>query len=182
MYQAYRPAIASFALKHQRFGGPFSFNRMSWIKPNFLWMMYRSGWASQEGQERILAIRLSRAFFEELLAAAVPSSFHPACFATVEAWQTRVADSEVRLKWDPDHDPLGVPQARRALQLGLRGQALRRCGESELVAVVDVTPLVLEQKKHICGSFENLLLPRERVFVPNQAASSAIGLDSLLVK
>ena len=38
VYQAYRSAIARFAIEHQRFGGEFSFNRMSWIKPNFLWM------------------------------------------------------------------------------------------------------------------------------------------------
>jgi len=25
-------------------------NRMTWIKPNFLWMMYRSGWASKKNQ------------------------------------------------------------------------------------------------------------------------------------
>ena len=28
--------------KNGHFGGEFSLNRMSWIKPNFLWMMYRS--------------------------------------------------------------------------------------------------------------------------------------------
>ena len=39
VYQAYRPEIGRFAAKHQRFGGEFSFNRMSWIKPNFLWMI-----------------------------------------------------------------------------------------------------------------------------------------------
>ena len=49
VYQAYRPSIAEYAVTHQRFGGDFSFNRMSWIKPNFLWMMFRSGWAGKEG-------------------------------------------------------------------------------------------------------------------------------------
>ena len=41
VYQAYRPAIGQFAAERQYFGGEFSLNRMSWIKPNFLWMMYR---------------------------------------------------------------------------------------------------------------------------------------------
>ena len=45
VYQAYRPAIGEFAAKHGYFGGEFSLNRMSWIKPNLLWMMYRWGWA-----------------------------------------------------------------------------------------------------------------------------------------
>jgi hypothetical protein len=38
VYQAYRPAIDHFAAHHGYFGGEFSLNRMSWIKPNFLWM------------------------------------------------------------------------------------------------------------------------------------------------
>ena len=60
VYQAYRPSIANHAVKNQAFGGDFSFNRMSWIKPNFLWMMCRSGWASKPGQEHVLAIRMLR--------------------------------------------------------------------------------------------------------------------------
>jgi hypothetical protein len=43
VYQAYRPAIGQFAAQHGFFGGQFSLNRMSWIKPNFLWMRYRCG-------------------------------------------------------------------------------------------------------------------------------------------
>lgn len=56
VYQAYRSSIALYAVANQRFGGDFSYNRMSWIKPNFLWMMYRSGWATKEGQERMALI------------------------------------------------------------------------------------------------------------------------------
>ncbi|MBO0724214.1 MAG: DUF4291 family protein [Blastocatellia bacterium] len=51
VYQAYRPSIGLHAAKHQQFGGDFSFTRMSWIKTNFLWMMYRSGWGAKTDQE-----------------------------------------------------------------------------------------------------------------------------------
>jgi hypothetical protein len=74
VYQAYRPAIGHFAAQHGYFGGEFSLSRMSWIKTNFLWMMYRSGWGEKPGQEVTLAIRLSRPHFESLLAQTVPSS------------------------------------------------------------------------------------------------------------
>src|SRR4051812_10291895 len=67
VYQAFSIAIGEFAVQHQRFGGPFSFGRMSWIKPNFLWMMYRCGWATKENQEMVLAIRLGRPGFDEIL-------------------------------------------------------------------------------------------------------------------
>jgi Domain of unknown function (DUF4291) len=57
VYQAYNPYIAHYAVKYQKFGGgDYSFSRMSWIKPNFLWMMYRAGWAEKPNQEHILAI------------------------------------------------------------------------------------------------------------------------------
>ena len=67
VYQAYRPAIGRFAAEHGYFGGEFSLSRMSWIKPNFLWMMYRSAWATAPGQEAVLGLRISRAFFDEVL-------------------------------------------------------------------------------------------------------------------
>jgi Domain of unknown function (DUF4291) len=60
VYQAYRPSIGHFAAENGYFGGDFKLSRMTWIKPNFLWMMYRSGWGSKEGQEVTLAIRLQR--------------------------------------------------------------------------------------------------------------------------
>ncbi len=119
VYQAYRPSIGEYAVQHQRFGGDFGFNRMSWIKPNFLWMMYRSGWGTKPGQEVILAIRIRRDFFESVLSAAVPSSYDPDLYSTKEAWKKSVAKSSVRLQWDPDHAPSGAREERRAIQLGL---------------------------------------------------------------
>jgi hypothetical protein len=41
VYQAYRAEIGRFAVENGCFGGEFKYSRMSWIKPNFLWMMYR---------------------------------------------------------------------------------------------------------------------------------------------
>lgn len=164
VYQAYRPAIADFAVKHQRFGGEFSYTRMSWIKPNFLWMMFRAGWATKEGQERILAVRLKRDFFDELLRDAVPSSFDSERFASHEEWKAAVEHSDVRLQWDPDHDPLGKPLERRAIQLGLRGRALRRYGEEALLGIEDITPFVIAQRAHLRDDFAELVVPRERVY------------------
>ncbi len=76
VYQAYRPAIADFAVAKQRFGGECSFSGMSWMKPNFLWMMYRSGWAIKEGLERIPAITIAKQNFDKVLSKAVHSSFN----------------------------------------------------------------------------------------------------------
>jgi hypothetical protein len=112
---------------------------MSWIKPNFLWMMYRSGWGSKEGQEVSLALRLRREFFDSLLAQAVPSSWDCDQFATEEEWSRAVGRSSVRLQWDPDHHPSGAKLERRAIQLGLRGAVLETFGRKELMEVLDVS-------------------------------------------
>lgn len=136
VYQAYRPSIEHYAIEHGTFGGEFSYSRMSWIKPNFLWMMYRSGWGIKEGQEVTLGLRLRREFFDGLLARAVASSFRQSYSATQEAWKAAVGTSDVRLQWDPDHDPHGNPVARRAIQLGLRGRSKRsanvNCSKSSI--------------------------------------------------
>lgn len=166
VYQAYRPAIAEYAVRNQRFGGEFSFTRMSWIKPNFLWMMFRSGWATKEGQERILAVRLPRSFFDELVRGAVASSFSASGYATQEAWRDHLERSEVRLQWDPDHDPSGNVVLRRAIQLGLRGEMLRRYGQEEVISIEDVTEFVAQQRGNAAGLFSGLMVPAEAPYIP----------------
>jgi len=178
VYQAYRPAIARFAVEHQRFGGEFSFSRMSWIKPNFLWMMFRSGWASKEGQEHVLAVRLKRSFFDEILEASVASSFSASRYDSHEKWQEAVAQSDVRLQWDPDHDPNGHCLERRAVQLGLRGETLRRYGQSDLVSIEDITPFVIKQRENLKEGFQGLQTPCEEIYRPHSnTAARAVGID-----
>ena len=67
VYQAYGHTISDEALRLGTFGAHFQMDRMTWIKPSFLWMMYRSGWATKVGQERILAIDMKRTGFNILL-------------------------------------------------------------------------------------------------------------------
>ncbi len=99
-----------------RFGGPkFSFSRMSWIKTNFLWMMYRCGWASKPNQENVLAIWIKKDKFDEILSNAYTPHTQKQAGVTKD-------DMQVRLQWDPDHAPDGTKQQRRAIQLGLKGE------------------------------------------------------------
>lgn len=178
VYQAFRPAIASYALEHQRFGGEFSFTRMSWIKPNFLWMMFRSGWATKEGQERILAVTIPRVFFDEVLRRSVPSTCDATDPSMRACWSAALRKSDVRLQWDPDHGPSGGALARRAVQLGLQGETLRRYAEEEVVSIEDVTPFVTEQRTHVAGNLAELVTPEEQVYVPDdRAAALAVGIE-----
>lgn len=179
VYQAYRPDIGRFAVENGAFGGDFSYSRMSWVKSNFLWMMYRSGWGTKENQEVTLALRLRRGFFESLLAQAVPSSWDRKLYATQEAWSHAVAQSCVRLQWDPDHHPSGAALDRRALQLGLRGDVLVAFGLRELVEVIDLSSFVFEQRLRLAaGGVNALVSPRERVYFPtDRAVSARLGIS-----
>ena len=82
VYQAYRSAIGKFAATQGYFGGEFSLERRSWIKPNFLWMMYRSGWGTKVNQEVTLAIRLKRSALDDILTQVVHSKFVPEIYAS----------------------------------------------------------------------------------------------------
>jgi hypothetical protein len=165
VYQAYGPEIGNFAATHGYFGGAFKFSRMSWIKPNFLWMMYRCGWATKQGQEVVLAIRIKRSAFDEILAQAVYSSFEPEIYESREAWQAAVVSSDVRLQWDPDHLPDGSKTDRRAIQLGLRGDVLSKYARQWIVEISDVTGFVTEQRSNAVPSrYSSLLTPREHVY------------------
>jgi hypothetical protein len=167
VYQAYRPSIGRFAVENGYFGGDFKYSRMSWIKPNFLWMMYRNQWGQADGQEVVRGIRLRRRFFDSLLAQAVPSSFDGRTFASREDWATAVARSDVRLQWDPDHLPTGEKCERRAIQLGLRGATLEAYGEREIVQIIDMSAFVAEQRADIHDwRTGKLMTPSERVYVP----------------
>lgn len=178
VYQAYRPAIGQFAAAHGVLGGEFSYSRMSWVKPNFLWMMFRSRWGTKENQEVTLALRVRRTFFDGLLAAAVPSSWAPEEFATEAEWSKAVARSAVRVQWDPDHNPAGGKLERRAIQLGLRGDTLEAFGRRELLEVIDLTEFVAEQREGLASrGVAGLVTPRERVYRPADSELAArLGL------
>jgi hypothetical protein len=167
VYQAYSAEIGHFAAAHGYFGGGFSYTRMSWIKTNFLWMMYRSGWGSKAGQEVALAVRLRRGFFDSLLEQAVPSSFDRDLYPDTASWSKAVARSGVRLQWDPDHGPSGQPRQRRAIQLGLRGPVLEEYGKRAILEIEDISEFVAEQHSHVRpGFYEELMTPSERVYLP----------------
>jgi len=164
VYQAYRPAIADFAVTHGYFGGEFKLDRMSWIKTNFLWMMYRSGWGTKPGQEVVLAVWLKKAAFDEILTKIVHSSFIPELYTTREAWQTALKHSPVRLQWDPDHHPSGAKLERRAIQLGLRGKILAAYARDWIDHIEDISEFVRQQRKNINSGCTELITPQESVY------------------
>ncbi len=180
VYQAFNPSIAAYAVNHQQFGGSdYSFKRMTWIKTSFMWMMYRSGWAQKKSQTRILAIKVTKEGFYDLLKNAVISSFKSDLYANKERWKSELENSEVRLQWDPDHNPNGAKLERKAIQLGIKGQTLKRFNNEWITEIEDITDFVQEQYGNIKSDFFDLTVPFERVLNLNnhQDIIHQIGLE-----
>ena len=181
VYQAYNDSIADFAIENQYFGGDaYSYSRMSWIKPNFLWMMYRCGWANKLNQERVLGIWISKVDFDLILENSVFSSYKANIYSTREQWKAELAHKPARLQWDPDHDLYGNKQERKAIQLGIKGGLLRKFGTEMVAEIVDMTPFVKAQKEIIeSKNLGELHLPKETVYEP---ASQEVKLQIGLIK
>jgi hypothetical protein len=112
---------------------------MTWIKPSFLWMMYRCGWATKPGQETVLAVEIRREGFEWALRNACLSHYDPSVHPERAVWQRRLRETPARVQWDPERDLLLRPLPYRSLQLGLGGEAARRYADEWLLAITDVT-------------------------------------------
>ncbi|WP_370444159.1 DUF4291 domain-containing protein [Streptomyces sp. Root264] len=167
VYQAYRPGIGVPAARDGRFSPAWSRERMTWIKPSFLWMMYRCGWGLKEGQETVLAIEISREGFEWALRHACLSHYVPELHGDQGDWKRQLRRAPARVQWDPERDLHLNPLPHRSLQLGLAGEATVRYADEWIVGIEDVTPLAQEVHAHVrAGEPERAaaLLPAERPY------------------
>ena len=165
VYQAYSPVIADEAVKKGTFGVHFKMGRMTWIKPSFLWMMFRCGWATKKDQERVLAIDIHRRDFDNAIQRSVLSSYKAETGLKYEQWQEMVKTSDVRVQWDPEKDIYGNDLSYRSIQIGLRGNAVYEYVNSWIVNIEDITDHVKKlDKMRQEGSDINGLLPEERVY------------------
>ncbi|KAJ6632737.1 hypothetical protein Bhyg_15891 [Pseudolycoriella hygida] len=180
LYQAYNSSIAEYAVAHQTFSNckDFSTNRMTWLKPNFCWMMYRSGWATKPNQERILAITMKKVHFNEILMKSVSTSKREIA-ANSEGKGNQSAVVDVRLQWDPDHDPFGGKLERRAIQIGIRGKALDIFLTQQILSICDITDFVREQSKNVESErLDFLCVPAECVYtIDDELLRNHIKLD-----
>jgi Domain of unknown function (DUF4291) len=167
LYQAYSGPIAERALTAGTFVAPFKLDRMTWIKPSFLWMMYRSGWATKPGQERVLAIAITQDGFEWALAHACLSHYEPGTYASRAAWAEQQRACPVRVQWDPERSLRLDPLEHRTIQIGLSGQAARRYVSEWIVQLRDVTSLARKVGALVARgdlTMAQAMLPAERPY------------------
>lgn len=117
---------------------------MTWIKPSFLWMMYRCGWGGKTDQETVLAVEITREGFDRALRHACLSHHEHGTHPDVATWKRALRESSARVQWDPERDLHLNPLRHRSLQLGLSGPLSRAYADEWTVAIRDVTPQVRE--------------------------------------
>jgi hypothetical protein len=178
IYQAYNDKIADEAIKAGTFGKSFKMERMTWIKPSFLWMMYRSGWGTKEEQERILAIDISREGFDNILSKVILSNFNKNIHTSYDLWKKDLKNSEVRCQWDPDRDIYGNPLDRRAIQIGLRGKTVRSYVNKWIVKITDISKEIHEGGLLVKeGTFDTAILPQEKEYPVDDKTKKVLGIN-----
>jgi hypothetical protein len=180
IYQAYSPAIADAALEAQRFVSPFSFHRMTWIKPSFLWLMHRSHWGQKSGQERTLAVRIKRSGWEKALSLAVLTAFEPSVYPSAEDWREQFRQAKVHLQWDPERSLRGASLSHDSIQVGLSRHIIQEYVDEWIVKIEDYTPLAAKMYKLIhAGQADKAKrhLPPEKVYPLDAEIGKRILLD-----
>ncbi|CAM9339786.1 DUF4291 domain-containing protein [Acinetobacter bereziniae] len=177
VYQAFSDELASLAVKHHSFkdNPHFKMTRMTWIKPSFLWMMYRAGWGNKDNkQQRILAIDISKEGFDWALAHSC-SSHKPITISTDE-WNIVKSKTPVRIQWDPERNLLLEPLKYRTIQIGLSGIAVEHYINKWITGIIDITEEVKEISNLVVQhKFKeaSLLLPNESIYIPDQTIEVA---------
>lgn len=164
VYQAYKAAIADAAVSTQKLNASPDFRpgHMTWIKPSWGWMMYRSGYAAKDaGQERVLAITMPREHFVGLLERAVLTSHGgesapPPSRRREDGDRTgngngagagtgrddglnRVKSVDVKVQWDPERSAKLETLPHRSIQIGIPGALSETWARRWIANIEDVT-------------------------------------------
>jgi len=181
VYQAYNDAIADAAVEAQTFVAPFSLNRMTWIKPSFLWLMERSGWATKSNQTRILAVHISRDGWESALAQGVLTAFESGIHRPVDEWRAEFQKAAVHVQWDPERSIHSKKLEHRAIQVGISRALISEYVSSWIRKIEDVTLLADKVRRmRLAGkhSAARCLLPREREYVVAAETAKRLGINA----
>ncbi|KAL9065505.1 MAG: hypothetical protein Q9157_007455 [Trypethelium eluteriae] len=185
VYQAFSSIIALPAVASQNLAAcpSFKHGRMTWIKPSWCWMMYRSGYSFKDaGQERILALTITHADFVGILQQAQLSH----ASKTQHDPTVKDENSSVVVQWDPERGPRLERLNYRSMQIGIPGKMSKKWTSELVQGIEDVTEKARQLKKVLDESpgitDEDLkqmgLLPNEDIFELPEVAMERLQMDS----
>ncbi len=181
VYQAYKKEIAEPALKGQKFIAPFSMNRMTWIKPSFLWLMERSNWGHKSGQENILAVRITRSGWEEALSSAVLTSPESNVYRDHSDWRQQFKNALVHVQWDPERSMRGASLNYGSIQVGLSRHVIQKFVDEWIIEINDYTGIAKKMYDLIKqGNAEKAkrFLPNEKAYPVNSIIARRLGMKT----
>lgn len=194
VYQAYSSEIALPAVEHQKLNvsPKFSTTRMSWIKPSWAWMLYRSGYSYKDpGQSHILALSLSHETFVSLLRKAVVAPIHgmgDSNSGVGAKSQGRGKATSVRVQWDPERTVDLEKLPYRSIQVGVPGTLVGDLMDG-IVKIEDVTEKARELKRllsedanrkmGIMELIEKDLIPVEQEFKVDEELRQILCMDEV---
>lgn len=180
VYQAYNDSIADAALKAGRFVPPFSYHRMTWIKPSFLWLMARSNWATKTNQTRILGVRITHDGWNEALSAGQLTHFDADIHSSRTAWEDAFSVSGVHVQWDPERSIRGKKLQHRTIQVGLSRAVIERYVQDWTIEIIDETARVQKMRTLLTAgdsSRARRQLPVERLYTGfNAKVAAKLGI------
>ncbi len=171
VYQAYGKSIALPAIRNNKFESPFSFNRMTWIKPSYLWLMERSNWGTKSNQEYILGIKIKRTHWEKALSIGVLTDPDKSIYKSGALWNKEFQNAKIHIQWDPERTLKGVKMQVRSIQVGIGRDLIKEYNEEWIEEITDLTPLTKKIRLLLKeGKYKEAkrLVPEEKIYeVPN---------------
>ncbi|OCL01959.1 hypothetical protein AOQ84DRAFT_424988 [Glonium stellatum] len=172
VYQAYSSTIALPAVKEQKLDASpdFRLSRMTWVKPSWAWMMYRSGYSYKDTrQAHILAIKMKHEHFLHMLSLAVLTHDISTVATSTEL---RGKDEHVKVQWDPERTPALGKLPYRSIQIGIPVALIEQWVDNWIVGIEDVTEraralkTALDENSNLTIEelIQRRLVPEERLY------------------
>ena len=144
VYQAFKPKIVDVAVKLGTFGKGFGLDRITWIKPSLCWVIRRTKYGTKNRMQAVARIKISHAAFKEILNQSIETHWNEALFPQQKNWQSTINNSDVIHQWDPERDIVGRRLNRQAIQIGIRGEVIKKYVSHYIIGVEDISDLVHE--------------------------------------
>jgi hypothetical protein len=179
VYQAYNRQIALKAIENNKFEAPFSFNRMTWVKPSYLWLMARSNWGTKSNQEYILGIEIKRSSWEKALSNGVLTHPDKNVYKSGREWETEFKKAKVHIQWDPERTIRSAKMDIRTIQVGISRDWIIEYNTEWISQIVDYTPLTKKiNALRKQGKYKEAkkLLPKEKLYEVPVIVQNRIGI------
>ncbi|MEN7551725.1 DUF4291 family protein [Rapidithrix thailandica] len=165
VYQAFKPQTVQTAVALGTFGKGFGLDRISWIKPSFGWVLRRTKYGTKNRMQGIAKIKLSHQAFHEIISQSIESHWNQNVFASEDVWRNRLNSSDVIHQWDPERDLIGRRLERQAIQIGIRGEVIKKYVSDYIIGVEDVSSLAHEISRIKKGGATNFPgVPEEKEY------------------